>query len=391
LLGKELDLLQLDFEFEDAILEAEKLGADIALVEQLYGLRRLDIIRQYNEEIVSAIESSRDSIADAILNIRREMESFNEIEFQENRIADLWDQFYGGFEGAKDAADIAAKAYADALATNLEIETKKSGLEDTLNAYQEELTEKLSLKDINVENIQINQDALESITETIAYYRKAIEDTQFEIDKIKAEQEFDIFDSIFSAFGVTTENTAALAQLETNLATLESELADSLQQKVDLEKEFGELGDFGKALDSMISTLENNVDAARKELGSYNIQLIDDPQALLYDSQINIAEQIDIVNDLQDAIIDKYNAELQLVQEVENFVIDIQGYLKDLAFSDVSPLTSMERFTQAQSNFEDNLVNLFSEDESIAAIARDRLLASATTLLDEARKYSCNC
>ena len=99
LLGKELELLQLGFDFEDALREAEETGTDIALVETLYGLQRLDIIRRYNQEIVDSISNAMNEVDSAILDVLSSATGWNEAAYQSLKIAKLVDKLSDSMTG----------------------------------------------------------------------------------------------------------------------------------------------------------------------------------------------------------------------------------------------------------------------------------------------------
>ena len=149
-----------------------------------------------------------------------------------------------------------------------------------------------------------------------------------------------------------------------------------------LEDELGQLGTID--FDSIITAIEKDIKDTKAAIAGIDFQLIENPDQLLFAQEISVVEQIDLINQIKDATLDRYTAELALIEEVESVAVDIKQFLKDLAFSDVSPLTSMERLTSAQNNFSDNLTNIFSENGGLAAEARNNLLDSASTLLDEA-------
>ena len=89
LLGKELDLLLLSFDFEDALIEATETGTDISLVEKAFGLERLAIIKQYNEDISNSIIETFDGIANSILDISRSFDAWDEVIFQSVKIDNI--------------------------------------------------------------------------------------------------------------------------------------------------------------------------------------------------------------------------------------------------------------------------------------------------------------
>lgn len=105
----------------------------------------------------------------------------------------------------------------------------------------------------------------------------------------------------------------------------------------------------------------------------------------------SISDEIALVDDLREAIMDRYSLELELLQEQEeaykDLSIEIQGYLDDLIISDVSPLTSFERLGEAESQFLADAANIFSPDEDIAAQAATDILGSADALLDAASGF----
>lgn len=89
LVGKELDLLNLDFNFQDAKKEALKLTNDLTLVETAFGLQRLDIIRKYNQEIVDSINSTFNNVSNSILTISKSFSTWDEVAYQTTRINNI--------------------------------------------------------------------------------------------------------------------------------------------------------------------------------------------------------------------------------------------------------------------------------------------------------------
>jgi len=92
LLGKELELLQLSFDFEDAVKEAMETGTEMSLVETYYGLLRLDIIRDYNQRIVDSIEDTMLSINGSILTVLQSALGWNEVSYQSIRVTKIVDK-----------------------------------------------------------------------------------------------------------------------------------------------------------------------------------------------------------------------------------------------------------------------------------------------------------
>ena len=178
------------------------------------------------------------------------------------------------------------------------------------------------------------------------------------------------------------EHLAELELYQTELGELENNLTASISAKQALEHDLAQLGTID--FNAIITGIEADIVDAKAAIKAIDFQLIENPDQLLFAQEISVVEQIDLINQIKDATLNRYTAELELIEEVESVAVDIKQFLKDLAFSDVSPLTSMERLTSAQNNFSDNLVNIFSENTGLAAEARNNLLDSANTLLDEA-------
>jgi ferritin-like metal-binding protein YciE len=105
----------------------------------------------------------------------------------------------------------------------------------------------------------------------------------------------------------------------------------------------------------------------------------------------SISEEIQLVDDLRQAIIDRYNTELNLISEqgeaFKALSIEIQDYLDNLIISDRSPLTNFERLSEAQDQFLNNATNIFSDDQDISTRAAENLLESADALLETAFEF----
>ena len=389
LTGKELANIQLDFEFEDAIKEATELGADIAKVEELYGLKRLDIIREYNQQIVDALDASSEGVADAILSIQRELESFDEVQFQTDKIDELWAEFRRSFDDVKSDIAGAAKAYANAIATNADVAGKTSGLTNNLADWSAELinvNDELAALDPKVladKHFDLKDQIarLKSESSTLySVYQTAVSDLWSAFD-------IDLGDNQYSTTATGDEIAAlqdAIRSTKDAYNTASADLTAALIAQQELWNTLGDANIARDAYEKLQTQLEKDIAAAKKELATLDLRIIDDPAALLQQGEINVVEQIDIINQLKDAMMDRYRAEIEMVEEVEAIAVDIQQFLKDLAVGDLSPLTSMERLTEAQNQFSDNLSNVFSEDSGVATAARNNLLDSANTLLEEA-------
>jgi len=235
LIGKSLELLELSFSFEDAIKEAEEAGASIALVEQYYGLERLDIIRKYNQDITDSIELSQKNVSDSIFSIVSNFEAFDNITYQ----------------------GIKLEKMANRLASSL---ANASGL-----------------------------DAFQDIV--------------------------------------------------------------SIGDELDFEDLFGSLIQFSDSVPESIS------------------------------------EQIDLVGNLKDAVMDRYNIEINAIESIKSLALDISGYLKELQVSDLSPLTNAEKLAEAQSQFTSNMADIFSDNVQDSERAKSDLLTSANTLLEQANSF----
>jgi len=235
LYGKELDLLQLQFDYEDTLEEARKLGADLALVEELFGLKRIDILRQYNQEIVDNITNTSKAISDAMISVVDSNEAWDYVAYQSLRV--------------EKAAD----------------------------------------------------------------------------------------------------------RLKTSLGNLTSDI------------------DF--------SVFNSDVDTSNFE------QLFSSILKFEEDIPTNINDQIALVNQLKDAVLDRYNAEGQAVSNLKDLATDIADFLDSLKLSELSPLTNVERLAEAQRQFTNNLNNLNSDDAEIRAKAQKDLTSSANTYLESAKEY----
>ena len=89
LFGKELELLQLDFDFQDAKEEALKITDDLTLVETAFGLERLSIIKKYNEEITDSLTTAFSGVSDSIISISKSFDAWDDVAFQTARINKL--------------------------------------------------------------------------------------------------------------------------------------------------------------------------------------------------------------------------------------------------------------------------------------------------------------
>jgi hypothetical protein len=105
----------------------------------------------------------------------------------------------------------------------------------------------------------------------------------------------------------------------------------------------------------------------------------------------SVSEEIQLVDDLRNAITDRYSLELALLEDQQeaykDLSLEIRSYLDDILLSDVSPLTNLERLTEAESQFLANAANIFSEDEDIAAKAAEDILSSADAFLEAASGF----
>jgi len=239
LLGKELDNLQLDFELADTLKDARESGGNIEQVEQLFGLRRLAIVKEFNQEIVDLLKDGFDSVADSMLTVVKGFSNWNEVVFQ-----------------------------------GLKVDKMFNNLVDSLKATS--------------------------------------------ID--------------FSAF---TDNVV------------------DMQDAINFEELFGSLVSFS--------------------------DIVPDKE--------DIAGQIQLVEDLKDAVIDRYNIEKAAMEDIKTLSIDIQGFLRDLNFSDISPLTNAEQLDLAISRFDKNFTDVFSTDTAVSEKARGDLLDSADLLLNLSSEF----
>jgi len=105
----------------------------------------------------------------------------------------------------------------------------------------------------------------------------------------------------------------------------------------------------------------------------------------------SVSEEISLVGELNDAIIDRYAIELELLETqrdaYKDLSTEIQGYLEDILLSDASPLTNQERLDEAESQFLSNAADIFSSDEEVAADAAADILSSADSLLEAASGF----
>ena len=243
--GKELDLLQLSFSYEDDLAEARtREGIDnaeaVLAVEVWYGLQRVQIIEDYNQEIVDSLEDAFSNIDDGILTIIKTTEAWNETAYNSLKIENIKKRLQKSF-GTGDS---------------------------TINTL------------------------------------------------------YDYAEVFYLLEGIDTSGTEV----------------------------------FSEALGSFITFSE------------------DIPET--------IQEQIDLANELTDAIMERYNSELGYVESLKQLSIDIKGFLDDLAVGELSPLTNMQMFEELNSRFIQDLADINSEDSTIAAAAGERILDNASALLE---------
>ena len=98
-----LAALELDYWYEDTVARAREVGGDLALVEQLYGLKREQLAKEHAQAILdtwqdlnNAIQSARAQIGNAMLAIRRQQPGWSETAYQAGEVSRL--------RGALDAA-----------------------------------------------------------------------------------------------------------------------------------------------------------------------------------------------------------------------------------------------------------------------------------------------
>lgn len=237
--GKELDLLQLSFDFADEIEAAKAAGGDIAKVETLFGLKRLEIIKNYNQEIVNLLTEGMNSIADASLDVVKSFAGWDEVTYQVIKIDRL----------------------------------------------QKLLNQGLNLTGITAD--------------------------------------FTAFTNIF----------------------------DNISGVQDFTDSFGEYFNISEQIPGTIE------------------------------------EQIDTVEQLKSAIIDRYNAEEKALDNLRGIISDIGNFLDSLKIGDLSPATNPERLAEAQRQFNKNLVDANSEDPEIRDAAQQALISSGQTLLEMGSEF----
>lgn len=326
-------------------------------------------------------------------------------------LADILDE-------TKDPSTVLKEFYEEALATDAfnVIATDLNGDINTLGADLLALTTKLGATIYEIEELE-----------------RALEDLQEEINSLNESYAQQIL--LFGKIGKEAELLALAFDFEAAIKEAEEigadlalvEMAYGLERlqivKDSFEQIQNEIEDVFEAISNSTIELASNMDTwddlafsvikinklvTQLSKGTNNIDLSDlvsdtsDFQEFIdnFDYIISglseegpntISEEIQLVEDLQEEIINRYNLELALLQEQEEaykqFSNDIQNYLNDLLISDVSPLTNFERLNEAQNQFLTNAANVFSEDEDIAAQAQEDLLSSADALLDIASEF----
>ena len=142
LLGKELELLELSFDFEDALIEAAETGTDLALVETYYGLLRLDIVREYNQEIVDLIEEGMGNINDSILSVLQSAEGWDEVAYQSIQVTKLVDKLSASLGNLGSGIDFSV--FSDLSDTSEFLETLESFINITVGSG-ESITDQILL------------------------------------------------------------------------------------------------------------------------------------------------------------------------------------------------------------------------------------------------------
>ena len=95
----------------------------------------------------------------------------------------------------------------------------------------------------------------------------------------------------------------------------------------------------------------------------------------------NINDEIELANQLKDAIMDRYNAEEDRLEDLKSLSLDIKNYLDDLLVGDLSPLTNLQRFNELSDRFAQDLVDINSTDSEVASRAANSILNNADALL----------
>jgi tape measure domain-containing protein len=94
------------------------------------------------------------------------------------------------------------------------------------------------------------------------------------------------------------------------------------------------------------------------------------------------AEKVNIINEINTAVMDRYNAELEMLGKVDDTIKQIRRYLDNLKLSDKSPLTNAQKFAEAQAQFATQLAMANAGDQearaNITSVA-DAYLAQAQT------------
>ncbi|MCL2829985.1 MAG: tape measure protein [Betaproteobacteria bacterium] len=146
---------------------------------------------------------------------------------------------------------------------------------------------------------------------------------------------------------------------------------------------------FAKSLDADMAQVR--IDAGLLDKGDYlNAEIGRQRAALaaLEAARGETGQLLDAAEELRRLTMERYSFEIQSLQAMKQFAVDIGDYLKSLKVGGKSPLTTGEKLLEAGRQFNDLLLALESGTEEEKDRARRKLTSSADTYLELARLYS---
>ena len=243
-----------------------------------------------------------------------------------------------------------------------------------------------------VEAVSVTIDGLAALGVTSA--SKAAEGLikEFADGSIETAEEMALaVESVFAAVGnvdgvgaIKDKLTQAVKAAQRTMSSRMFEIAK--QSLIEITADIDKIRGFGRGIDDAIFNLRLGMSGA-DVVGLYRQRERDIRSQLETAMQgENLDEQIGLANELRDIIGQRYASEIENSRKLLDFSRGIGDYLRNLRVSDKSTGSIFDRLTEAQKQFQEDVMLSRGTGEQ-AELARGRVTRASDTLLDLARQY----
>ncbi len=144
--------------------------------------------------------------------------------------------------------------------------------------------------------------------------------------------------------------------------------------------------DTAKNARSLVNDLNSELDKAQGT-NLYSQNRISELRSLMSSGTADYDQQLELAGEMKDLILERYQVDKDNAESMLTFGRDMSKYVKDLKTGDLSPLTTRNKLSEADNQYNATLTNLGSSDKAVRELAQSEIQGKADKLLELARTY----